>query len=598
MGARQPSEGKEGLCCSAKNGNSLPLFQMRLSPQQTSAILLALISLTAAGRLSATEYSRYKVDFSSPPHTVGFPPASGNVTTPSDRVTSVVFGHPTVVSSFSALTDQPLELRGDGMSPNYSQILFGVDEKDFVVFETDLCFRPQAARSGLTFLFDTPQVRTVTFTGSGFIQTFVPGLSDKTIGQFSFDQKIRFRAELNLVTHRWRLFLNGVLLDDEDFDAQELDSIRIDLTDAAVQNPAAGIDNVIVTGYEGAASFIEQPMNQTRAPGQTATFTVLATGGRFGLTYQWYRDGKAIPGANGATLTIDSVKATDAGAYSVVASNNYGPSASAVANLVVDDAPAHLQNISTRLDVQTGDNVLIGGFIIQGAGSKKVILRAIGPSLGVDDAPLPGRLTDPQLELYNSAGTLIATNDNWRDTQEQEVIASTVPPANDYESAIVANLQPGSYTAIVRGRSDGTGIALVEVYDLDGTGASNIANVSTRGYVQSGDKVMIGGFILGGAKPATLLIRAIGPSLQNSGVSSALLDPMLEIYNAHGDLIGQNQNWKDTQQSAIDGTGTPPSDDREAAIVTTLGAGNYTAIVRGTSDTAGVALVEVYRLTQ
>jgi len=252
--------------------------------------------------------------------------------------------------------------------------------------------------------------------------------------------------------------------------------------------------------------------------------------------------------------------------------------------------PTGLGNISTRLRVGTGDNVLIGGFIVTGTQAKKVIVRAIGPSL-----PFSGALADPVLEMRDSGGALIATNDNWRSSQEAEIIATTVPPSNDLESAIVATLPANNsaYTAIVRGVNDGTGIVVVEAYDLDRTVDSKLANISTRGLVQSGDDVMIGGLIVVGQAPLRVLVRAIGPSLP---VPGALGNPTLELHDGNGGLIAANDNWRSDQEAEIIATTIPPSNDLESAIVRDLTPGNYTAIVRGVSNTTGVALVEAYGL--
>ena len=252
-----------------------------------------------------------------------------------------------------------------------------------------------------------------------------------------------------------------------------------------------------------------------------------------------------------------------------------------------------LLNISTRLRVQTGDNVLIGGFIVTGTAAKKVIVRGLGPSV-----PVPDALADPVLELHDSSSTL-ATNDNWRDTQEQEIIDSTVPPTNDLESAIVDTLPANNsgYTAIVHGQNDGTGIGLVEVFDLDSAADSQLANISTRGFVETGDNVLIGGFILGNATGTTnVLIRAIGPSLGAQGIQDALADPTLELHDENGTTIMSNDDWKDTQQTEIEATGIAPTDDLESAILATLPPTAHTAIVAGADGGTGVALVEVYRL--
>ena len=254
-----------------------------------------------------------------------------------------------------------------------------------------------------------------------------------------------------------------------------------------------------------------------------------------------------------------------------------------------------LQNISTRLRVLGGDNVSIGGFIIPGPDSKRVIVRGIGPSLG--NFGVPDVLADPTLELFAGDGTLIATNDNWKSDQEAEIEGTGLQPTNDLEAAIVATLPAdgAGYTAILRGKNNTTGVGLIEAYDLDGAANSKLANISTRGFVDTADNAMIGGFILGGGT-AEVIVRAIGPSLTAFGVAGALQDPTLDLYDSFGTLIVSNDNWKDTQQTEITATGLPPSNDKESAILMTLLPAPYTAIVRGKNDTTGVALVEVYEL--
>ena len=268
--------------------------------------------------------------------------------------------------------------------------------------------------------------------------------------------------------------------------------------------------------------------------------------------------------------------------------------------------PLSLGNISTRGRVETGDQVLIGGIIIQGNVGKRVIIQAIGPSL--TQHGVAGALQDPTLELHDHTGALIGQNDNWRITEIGGVITSDqvaaiqathLAPSDDRESAIIATLQPGSYTAIVRGKNNTTGIALVEAYDLDPQNGARLAEISTRGFVQTGDNVMIGGFILnqsGSATVLTVLIRAIGPELTQNHVPNALEDPTLELHDGNGALIASNDNWKTDQELAIQATGLAPTDDRESAILAILSPGNYTAIVRGKNSSTGNALVEVYAL--
>jgi hypothetical protein len=256
-------------------------------------------------------------------------------------------------------------------------------------------------------------------------------------------------------------------------------------------------------------------------------------------------------------------------------------------------------NISTRLRVQTGENVLIGGFIVTGSESKPVIIRGIGPSLA--NAGVQGTLADPVLELRQGDAT-VATNDNWKETQQPQIEASTIPPPNELESAIVRTLDPGAYTTILRGKGETTGVGLVEVYDLARNVDAQLANTSTRGLVGLGENVMIGGFIVGagpttnGSGSAKLVVRAIGPSLGQSGVSASLPDPTLELHDANGVLFAANDNWKENQQPELQATGLSPGDDRESAILAIVPPGNYTAVVAGKNDTTGVALVEIYNL--
>ena len=263
-----------------------------------------------------------------------------------------------------------------------------------------------------------------------------------------------------------------------------------------------------------------------------------------------------------------------------------------VVNVVASDATT-LANISTRLPVQTGDNALIGGFIITGTQPKKVIIRAIGPSLS-----LAGKLANPVLELF-SGSTLLESNDNWVDSpNKQAIIDSTIPPSNDLEAAIVRTLPANgaSYTAVVRGVTNSTGIGVVEAYDLDRTVDSKLANISTRGLVQTDPNVLIAGTIVLGQNGQKVIVRAIGPSLSIPG---KLANPTLELRDSNGALLQANDNWIDSpnKQAIIDST-VPPTNDLESAIVATLAANgaSYTAIVRGANGTSGIAVVEVYAL--
>lgn len=258
-------------------------------------------------------------------------------------------------------------------------------------------------------------------------------------------------------------------------------------------------------------------------------------------------------------------------------------------DVFIVNSQATFANISTRLEVETGDNALIGGFIVTGTGSKRMLLRAIGPSL-----PVSGALANPRLELRNGAGQLVVANDNWQDApNKQEIIDTSIPPSQPLEAAILTTVAPGGYTVIVRGENDSTGVALVEAYDLEAGSNSRLANISTRGLVQTEDNVLIGGLILAGQEPRRVIVRAIGPSLT---VPGALADPTLELRDANGGLLASNDNWRTSQEAEIIATTIPPSHDLESAVVQTLPPANYTAIVRGQNAATGVALVEAYAL--
>jgi hypothetical protein len=259
--------------------------------------------------------------------------------------------------------------------------------------------------------------------------------------------------------------------------------------------------------------------------------------------------------------------------------------------------PHTLLNSATRLRVGTGDNVLIGGFIIRG-GSKKVIMRGIGPSL--TNAGVPGALADPTLELHGGAGELITSNDNWVSSpQKQAIIDSGIAPTDDREPAIVATLPEGNYTAVVAGVGGTSGVGLVEIYDLDRSATNRLLNLATRGRVETGDNVMIAGLIIGGPQNTRIIIRALGPSLATLSppVPGALSDPTLELRDAQGNLLESNDDWVNSphKQEISDSTLAPPN-DKESAIIRALPPANYTAIVRGVNGATGIGLVELYDL--
>jgi hypothetical protein len=252
-----------------------------------------------------------------------------------------------------------------------------------------------------------------------------------------------------------------------------------------------------------------------------------------------------------------------------------------------------LGNISTRLRVETGDDVLFAGMIITGTQDKRVAIRGIGTSLAIGD-----KLANPTLELHGPSG-LIQRNDNWMDSPDkQAIIDSGLAPSNDLESAIIATLPANNsgYTAILRGVNNGTGIGVIEAYDLDTAADSQLANISTRGLVQIGDNVLFAGTIVVGPASQKVIVRAIAPSLS---VPGKMADPTLELRDQNGAILEENDNWVDSpNKAAIIASTIPPTNDSEAAIVRTLPGNNasYTAIVRGVNNSTGIALVEVYTL--
>ena len=268
-------------------------------------------------------------------------------------------------------------------------------------------------------------------------------------------------------------------------------------------------------------------------------------------------------------------------------------------DLNTSTAVSSLGNISTRLRVLGGDNVLIGGVITTGTAGKRVILRAIGPSL--TGLGVPGALADTTLDLFQG-NTLLMSNDDWQiSTQQAEIQNSGFAPGNSKEAAIIWTLTPNQgYTAIVRGKNGTTGVGVVEAYDLDHAAASKLGNISTRGFVDVDDNVMIAGLIVTPSNGGTtsILVRALGPTLGDLGVPGFLANPTLDLVNSSGTVIRANSNWKDDpqQRAAIEAAGLAPSHDEEAALVETVAPGAYTAIVRGTSRSTGVGLVEAYNI--
>ncbi len=263
--------------------------------------------------------------------------------------------------------------------------------------------------------------------------------------------------------------------------------------------------------------------------------------------------------------------------------------------LAFEPSTGQLTNISTRASVQTGSAITIAGFIVTGTDSKTVVLRGLGPTLM--QFGVTGFLADPTLQLFDGGGQPLWFNDNWKDTQQAQIQSTGKAPPNDLESAILQILQPGKYTAALSGKNGTTGVGLVEVYDISPGVHSELTNVSTRGFVGTGQNVMIGGFITSGGNGSTeVVVRGLGPTLTQFGVANALADPVVTLVNSMGNVIATNDNWKNTQQAAIQATGLAPPNDLESAILATVATGNYTAILQGNNGGTGIGLVEVYNI--
>jgi hypothetical protein len=338
----------------------------------------------------------------------------------------------------------------------------------------------------------------------------------------------------------------------------------------------------------GPDQFLEWPTNVS------LNGSVNDPAGRASVAWKLYSGPSGVSFAS-ASQAVTTATINAPGTYTFMLSADDGIHATAY-DAVVVRVTGHnaLANLSTRVQVGTANNVAIVGFIVLGNTPKQVVVRGLGPSLGA--AGVQGALSDPVLELYDATGNLLFSNNDWQESQAQALRDATLAPTRDLESAILATLAPGAYTGILRGNGNATGIGLVEVYDLQISASSKLANLSSRGLVGAAENVMIGGTIVTGPDAVRVVFRALGPSLAAAGIQNPLSDPLLELFDANGARISSNNNWKDTQQAAIVSAGLAPTNDLEAAIQADLAPGNYTAVVSGVNGANGVGLVEAYHL--
>jgi hypothetical protein len=359
-------------------------------------------------------------------------------------------------------------------------------------------------------------------------------------------------------------------------------------------------DILMVKTSPFAPGIAAQPASQAVTTGANVTFTVAASGSGT-LSYQWQKDGTAITGATGASYSITTTLPADAGSYTCVVTNSAGSSTSAAGTLTV--YPSRLANLSVRAPAGAGDQTLILGFYIGGTGSKQVLIRGVGPTLA--QYGVSGVLADPQLKLFNVANVQINQNDNWGGgtalANAFTAVNDFALPANSKDAALLVTLPLDGYTAQVNSADTSTGVAMIEAYETDtGTPGARFTALSARNQVGMGDNILIAGFVVTGNAPKTLLIRGIGPTLANYGVSGVLADPQLALFDGTSTKIAGNDNWGGTTALSDAFTATQafplPATSKDAALLVTLQPGLYSAQISGVGGTTGVALVEVYEV--
>ena len=356
------------------------------------------------------------------------------------------------------------------------------------------------------------------------------------------------------------------------------------------------VSAAVIVPPTAAPTIVTQPASQTITAGNRVVFAVTTTG-QASFSYQWSKDGVALAGATDSVFVLANAQPGDAGDYTVVVSNSANRINSAVATLTVNYA--RLTSVSVRSGAGTGDQTLIVGFAINGSAAKQMLIRGVGPAL--TQYGVSGVLADPQLKLFNSASVQIGQNDDWGGDAALSAVftrtgAFALPPTSK-DAAMLTPLAGGSYTAYITAAA-GTGVALLEAYDADtGTPASRVVSISARAMAGQGDNTLIVGFAISGTENKTLLIRGVGPTLTQYGVSGVLADPQLKLFNSAGVQIGQNDDWGgDAALSAAftrTGAFALPTTSKDAALLTPLTGGSYTAYITAAAGT-GVALLEAY----
>jgi len=469
-------------------------------------------------------------------------------------------------TSFSAATTQ----FGGELNINDSYFLDNMYEPSNSGKGVDITSSPDAGGSGGAGTNMTGLVTNCVFSGS-------------TPGGRIYDGAGTDKPPYNFLAYSANQFIPGTHAYVSDIlsetDVAGLNNFVVNFTDGVTPPfKKAPVDNLVLRALPNAGQILSYVIKAPvvgDASGQVLTTNLLA----FSATANCTIDGVA----QGTDGVIDSTS----GSHSLVVGSQ---------TFTVNPSGNVAGNISTRLQVGTNSDVLIGGFIIKGTVPKRIAVRGIGPSLAA--VGLTGVLADPVIELHDQSGAIIAQNDNWQSSDLRvDLIGSGVAPADPKEAALIAFLNPGNYTAIVQGAGGGTGIGLVEAFDLDGSKVSTLANIATRGKTLAADQAMIGGFIMLGDNGATnVVVRGIGPTLGKVGVPGALDDPVLQVFNGNGQKISENDDWQQGPDAAfISSNSLAPADPKESAVLLrNPTVGNYTAVVRGKNDTIGVALVEVF----
>ena len=424
-----------------------------------------------------------------------------------------------------------------------------------------------------------------------------PGISNKR-GTIAM---AKLAGDPNSATSEW--FLN---LADNGGSPNNLDTQNGGFTvfSRVVNNTMTVVDAIVaLPRFNAGAPFDSLPLRNYTSPNpvKVANLVSLPAIAQISpLTFSATSDNGNVSVAVSGTKLLVSGNSVGTAHVTVTATDFDGGTVSQMFTVNVIAAPGRLVNLAARMQVGTGDNALIAGFIMRGSASKRLLVRGLGPSLTA--LGVPNALANPTLELHDSSSATIATNDNWGDaSNKQDVSDIGLAPNSPNESAILTTVPSDTngiaYTAVLRGANNGTGVGVVEVYDLDSGPGSTLLNISTRGQVGSDPNALFAGLTLGGTDSKQVLVRAIGPSLTAFGVPNALTDPTLDFFNSQGTKVDSNDDWMNSpQKTQIQNSGLAPTNAKESAIVQTLPTGAYTAIVHGTNGGTGVGSVEVYQL--